>query len=157
LVGPARSGKTTAAVAGILDWDGPAILSSVKADLLAATLGWRTGLGEVRVFDPTHTVPTTTGRASWSPLRQAGTVAGAQRAARALCEAAPRGGTVEGGIDFWLAQGEILLSGLLHVAHHTGRHMGTVADWVLLQDRPGDLGRARRVAVVPHEIGDPAS
>jgi type IV secretion system protein VirD4 len=140
LVGPARSGKTTAAVAGILDWDGPAILSSVKADLLAATLGWRTGLGEVRVFDPTHTVPTTTGRASWSPLRQAGTVAGAQRAARALCEAAPRGGTVEGGIDFWLAQGEILLSGLLHVAHHTGRHMGTVADWVLLQDRPGDLG-----------------
>ena len=140
LVGPARSGKTTAAVAGILDWDGPAILSSVKADLLAATLGWRSEQGEVRVFDPTHTVPTTSGRASWSPLRQAGTVAGAQRAARALCEAAPRGGTVEGGIDFWLAQGEILLSGLLYVAHHTGRNMGIVADWVLLQDRPGDLG-----------------
>jgi type IV secretion system protein VirD4 len=140
LVGPARSGKTTAAIAGILDWDGPAILSSVKADLLAATIGWRSEQGAARVFDPTHTVPTTSGRASWSPLRQAGTVAGAQRAARALCEAAPRGGTVEGGIDFWLAQGEILLSGLLYVAHHTGRHMGTVADWVLLQDRPGDLG-----------------
>ena len=140
LVGPARSGKTTAAIAGILDWDGPAILSSVKADLLAATLGWRSGVGEVRVFDPTHTVPTTSRGGILSPRRQAGTAACAQRAARALCEAATRGGTVEGGIDFWLAQGEILLSGLLYVAQHTGRNMGTVADWVLLQDRPGDLG-----------------
>jgi hypothetical protein len=66
-------------------------------------------------------------------------VVGAQRAARALVEAAPRGG-VEGGVDFWLAQAEILLSGLLFVAHHTHRDMGSVADWVLLQDRPSDLG-----------------
>ncbi len=34
LVGPSRSGKTTAVVSGILEWDGPAVLSSVKADLL---------------------------------------------------------------------------------------------------------------------------
>src|SRR5690606_39190720 len=31
LVGPSRSGKTTAAVGGILEWDGPAVLSSVKS------------------------------------------------------------------------------------------------------------------------------
>ena len=37
LVGPSRCGKTTAAVSGILAWEGPAVLSSVKADLLAAT------------------------------------------------------------------------------------------------------------------------
>src|SRR5439155_14907683 len=53
LVGPSRSGKTTAAVAGILEWDGPAVLSSVKADLLATTQGWRSTLGGVRVYDPT--------------------------------------------------------------------------------------------------------
>ena len=99
LVGPSRSGKTTAAVAGILEWDGPAVLSSVKADLLATTQGWRSTLGDVRVYDPTSSTTPTGTSALWSPLQQAGTVVGAQRAARALCDAAPRGGG-EGGMDF---------------------------------------------------------
>lgn len=116
------------------------MLSSVKADLLGATVGWRSRQGEVRVYDPVRTLGSTgVGEASWSPVRQAGTVAGAQRAARALTNVAPRGG-VEGGIDFWLSLAEILLSGLLYVAHHTGRDMGTVCEWVLLQDRPNELG-----------------
>ena len=55
LIGPSRSGKTTAAVSGILCWDGPAVLSSVKADLLATTAGWRRRQGEVLVYDPTAT------------------------------------------------------------------------------------------------------
>lgn len=140
LVGPSRSGKTTAAVGGILEWDGPAVLSSVKSDLLAATGGWRSTLGEVVVYDPTGTTGIdTAGRARWSPLHQANTVLGAQRAARALCDAAPRGG-VDGGMDFWLAQAEILLSGLLFVACHAHRDMGAVCEWVLSQDRPSDLG-----------------
>jgi type IV secretion system protein VirD4 len=58
LVGPSRSGKTTAAVAGILEWNGPAVLSSVKADLLGTTHGYRSELGEVRVYDPmSSTIP----------------------------------------------------------------------------------------------------
>ena len=125
LVGPSRSGKTTAAVSGILEWDGPAVLSSVKADLLGATQGWRSHLGEVEVYDPTSSTGTLT--VGWSPLHQANTVIGAQRSARALCDAAPRGG-VEGGMDFWLAQAEILLSGLLFVAHHAKRDMGGVCE-----------------------------
>jgi type IV secretion system protein VirD4 len=139
LVGPSRSGKTTAAVAGILEWDGPCVLSSVKADLLASTQGWRSTLGEVRVYDPTSSTTPKGASALWSPLQQAGTVVGAQRAARALCDAAPRGG-VEGGMDFWLAQAEILLSGLLFVAHNAHRDMDAVCEWVLTQDRPGELG-----------------
>jgi type IV secretory pathway TraG/TraD family ATPase VirD4 len=145
LVGPSWSGKTTAAISGILEWQGPAILSSVKADLLGATLGWRARGGHVRIYDPTRTLgplasPSATAQpARWSPVGQAASVVGAQRAARALVEAAPHGG-VDGGVDFWLAQAEILLSGLLFVAHHTHRDMGSVADWVLLQDRPGHLG-----------------
>lgn len=138
LVGPSRSGKTTAAVAGILEWDGPAVLSSVKADLLATTQGWRSTLGEVRVYDPTSSTVPKNVAALWSPLQQSGTVVGAQRAARALCDAAPRGG-VEG-MDFWLAQAEILLSGLLFIAHHSHLDMGSVCEWVLTQDRPGQLG-----------------
>jgi len=124
-------------VGGILEWEGPAVLSSVKADLLGATQGWRSQLGHVHVFDPTSS--TRVASATWSPVDQAGTVMGAQRAARALCDAAPRGG-VEGGVDFWLAQAEILLTGLLFVAHHARRDMGAVCEWVLTQDQPGELG-----------------
>lgn len=43
-------------------------------------------------------------------------------------------------MDFWLAQAEILLSGLLFVAHHAHRDMDAVCEWVLTQDRPGELG-----------------
>lgn len=137
LIGPSRSGKTAAAIASILEWSGPAVLSSVKTDLLGATHGWRESLGEVAIYDPTGTTQRV--GAAWSPLRGAGTVIGAQRAARALCDAAPRGG-VEGGIDFWLAQAEILLSGLLFVAKHVNCDMATVCEWVMTQDRPGEYG-----------------
>lgn len=139
LIGPSRCGKTTAAVAGLLEWDGPVIASSVKADLLAVTGGWRTTVGDVRVYDPTGSTVAGGCAAVWSPVDQASTGQGAQRAARALCDAAPRNG-VEGGLDFWLAQAEILLSGLLFVAHHAHRDMGAVCEWILLQDFPGEAG-----------------
>lgn len=48
LVGPTRSRKTTAAIAGILDWDGPAILCSVKSDLQAATRERRSARSSAR-------------------------------------------------------------------------------------------------------------
>jgi len=137
LIGPSRSGKTTAAIAGILEWTGPAVLASVKTDLLAATLSWRTKQGEVRVFDPTSC----TGQqaASWSPLRDATTVQGAQRAARILADTAP--GDLEDDA-FWTSQCEILLFALLFTAANTpGRSMRHVVDWVLTQDKPGELGR----------------
>ncbi len=138
LVGPSRSGKTTAAVGGILEWHGPAVLSSVKADLLSTTYAWRARQGKVLVYDPTGTTGVKT--ASWSPLRDAGTILGAQRAARSLCDAAPRDDNVEGGLDFWLTQAEILLSGLLWIAVHAGRDMGAVCEWVMTQDSPGPAG-----------------
>jgi type IV secretion system protein VirD4 len=138
LIGPSRSGKTTAAVAGILEWEGPAILSSVKADLLATTCGWRKKVGKVLVYDPTHT--TGNDSAIWSPLRAAKTVLGAQRAARALCEAAPRSDNVKGSLDFWLSQSEILLFGLLWVAAHARFDMARVCEWVMVQDRPREDG-----------------
>lgn len=144
-VGPSRSGKTTAVITGILDWRGPAVLSSVKADLLAATIDHRTRIGEVRTYDPTGSTGRP-GNARWSPTARALTTLGAQRAARALCDAAPKAG-VDGGLDFWLAQAEILLAGLLHIAARSARDMGHVARWILTQDRPtsrgiGEIGAA---------------
>ncbi len=115
------------------------MLSSVKADLLAATCGWRSQVGSVRIYDPTASTVARDGSAIWSPLGQASTILGAQRAARALCDSAPRNG-VDGGMDFWLAQAEILLSGLMYVAHHVNRDMEAVCEWVLCQDHPTEHG-----------------
>ena len=51
--GPTRSGKTLeCAIPAVLDWVGPAILLSVKRDLMDTTIARRRKLGEVRVFDP---------------------------------------------------------------------------------------------------------
>lgn len=113
------------------------MLLSVKTDLLAATIHWRLGQGSVRVFDPTSC--TNQQRSSWSPLRDARTVEGAQRAARVLSDTAP--GSVEDDA-FWTSQCEILLFALLFVAANGhGRSMRNVVDWVLTQDKPGDQGR----------------
>ncbi len=37
VIGPPRSGKTVNVIAGLLDWDGPAMVVSVKRDLIDAT------------------------------------------------------------------------------------------------------------------------
>src|SRR5207245_2206856 len=72
LIGPSRSGKTRTAIAGIDAWRGPAILSSVKTDLLAATIAHRAARGEVKVFDPSGV--TGLDSASWTPLGRAKTI-----------------------------------------------------------------------------------
>ena len=139
LFGPSRCGKTTAAISGILGWDGPAILSSVKDDLLDATLRSREDRGVVKVFAPTHA-----DSATWSPLRNARSYSGARAAARGLCDGAPRSG-IDGGGDFWFLQVEILLSSLLWVAANTpGMGMGDVCEWVMSQckDHAGGFATA---------------
>ncbi|MBI2710233.1 MAG: type IV secretory system conjugative DNA transfer family protein [Actinobacteria bacterium] len=152
LIGPSRCGKTTAAISGILEWDGPAVLSSVKSDLMAATLSWRSRCGQVRVFDPTGV----TGQpsASWSPLRAAHTTSGAQRAARALTDASPRSDADNG--EFWLSQAESLLSALLFVAAVSpGRGMADVVDWVFTQDRPADTDPGLVEPLLHAALADP--
>ena len=132
LVGPSRSGKTVAAVAGILEWEGPAILSSVKTDLLSSTIGWRATKGEVKVYDPLGLTPCV--GVGWSPLAQAGTVSGARRSARSLLEAVADDGTEN--LGMWKALAEYLMAGLFWVAANSGRDMATVVEWTLTQDRP---------------------
>jgi type IV secretion system protein VirD4 len=131
LVGPSRSGKTVAAVAGILEWEGPAILSSVKTDLLSSTIGWRATKGEVKVYDSLGLTPCA--GVGWSPLVQADTMSGARRSARSLLEAVADDGTEN--LGMWKALAEYLMAGLFWVAANSGRDMATVVEWTLTQDR----------------------
>lgn len=151
IVGPSRSGKTAeCAIPGVLDWDGPAVLLSVKRDLLDATVRRRRQLGEIRVFDPAGLVTATPADrtehrveilpeelARWSPLRNAHTPAGAKKAGQALAAWTPKAG-IEGGGDFWAHSGKILFTGLLGAAaiDPEGPSMAKLARWVFEQDQP---------------------
>ena len=135
--GPSQSGKTTGLVDGVGAWVGPAVVSSVKTDLLRATVGSREQRGEVKVFDPLGV--TGMPSASWSPLRAASGLAGALAAAQVLA----RAGAEEAPNDrFWRGQAEQLIAAMLWTAANTEGHtMRNVVRWVLELDRPqGDDG-----------------
>jgi type IV secretion system protein VirD4 len=136
VVGPSQSGKTTGlcvpALLELGEGDGAVIAASVKGDLHKVTWERRARLGEVKVFDPTCVVMPRS--ATWSPLRPAGTVTGAQAAARSLVEVASRAGLKSG--DFWMDAAKELLWPLFYVAAKTGGTMGDVVRWVSTHDRP---------------------
>lgn len=132
LIGPTRCGKTSNLISSVLEWEGPAVLSSVKDDLLNATLARRSSLGEVKIFDPLGV--TDYRHAQWSPLQFAGTVTGALRSARALADCAPRAGAED--MNFFMSKAETLLWPLLYTASISRRSMTDVVQWVQIMDRP---------------------
>jgi len=149
VMGPSRSGKSVNVIAGVLQWDGPVVMSSVKDDLVAPTLAHRRRQGEVAVFDPTDNLLQAYGagssktpagwdprlRTSWSPLRAADTFKGAARAARAITTATSDSEGGDSG-QMWRDLAEQLLAGLLFAAAFGGRDMTTVSRWVMQQDKP---------------------
>jgi len=142
VIGPTRCGKTANVISGILEWHGPAILSSVKDDLLEATLLRRLELGEVKVFDPTGTTGMVS--AQWSPLRDATTFTGAQKAAEAIAASYSRPDGREDA-EFFGDLGASFLAGLFYVAAQSGRSISDVLRWVQTREQPtaqspGELG-----------------
>jgi type IV secretion system protein VirD4 len=145
ICGPTRCGKTSqCAEPGLLDWRGPAIVLSVKRDLMDTTIARRRALGQVRVFDPggflaasqSHITVGSGEIAKWSPLRTAHTASGAKKAGEALSAWTPKSG-VEGGMDFWSTQGKLLFTGLLGTAALAPRpSMHDVATWVFNMTMP---------------------
>lgn len=126
--GPPQSGKSAGlAVPALLEWDGPAVASSIKTDLLAATEARRRALGRVFVFDPFGL--SGAAGATWSPLREAGTWDGALEVAWRLAGAAELDHKGTEGGDFWAVAAEQRLAPLLYVAARTGAGMGGVVRW----------------------------
>ena len=137
--GPTQSGKSAGiAIPNILEWDGPAIVVSIKPDLLDATLTARAQRGKVLVFDPlgqwkqpSHT---------WSPLAAAHGWNGALQTAQRMAAAGETDtSTVKGG-SFWSQAAEQRLAPLLYAARRTSRGMEEVVRWVYGQGG-GELDR----------------
>ncbi len=147
--GPPQSGKSAGlAVPALLEWDGPAVASSIKTDLLGVTLARRSALGAAFVFDPfaLSGAPSHT----WSPLRAAGSWDGALEVAwRLACagEVDQRG--VEGG-DFWAIAAEQRLAPLLYTAaahrrgHRDARPLGLRTGQPRAARGAGPAGRGGR-------------
>ena len=133
VVGPTGCGKTIGfAIPALLEWDGPIIATSVKTDLLDATLTHRSSVGTVWIYDPTSCSGCTASR--WSPLSACSDWVGAMRVATWLCEAAqPKSDTVADG-DYWYSQARKGLAPYLYAAAKSGRTMSDVARWVDLQE-----------------------
>ncbi|MHB8691680.1 MAG: type IV secretory system conjugative DNA transfer family protein [Solirubrobacteraceae bacterium] len=127
--GPPQSGKSAGlAIPALLEWQGPAIASSIKTDLLATTIARRRQLGRVFVFDPFELTGADGGQ-TWSPLGGAGTWDGALEVAWRLAAAGEldqKG--VEGG-DFWAVAAEQRLAPLLYAAAGTGAGIDRVVRW----------------------------
>jgi type IV secretion system protein VirD4 len=126
--GPPQSGKSAGlAVPALLEWEGPAVASSIKTDLLATTVACRRQLGRVFVYDPFELA----GRPGdgWSPLAGAATWDGALEVAGRLAAAGEidQRGTDSG--DFWAIAAEQRLAPLLFTAARSERDMGAVVRW----------------------------
>jgi len=128
VIGPTQSGKTTAlAVPALLEWDGPVLATSVKDDLAAATLAWRTTTGVCSVFDPTRSVGWVVA-ARWSPLSECTSWSGSQKMATWLVESTPgRRGMSDAA--FWYTAAAKQLAPLMLAAASSGMSMADVVRW----------------------------
>lgn len=131
VVGPSRiANKTTGfTIPAVLEWEGPVVVTSVKSDLLAATIGRRREIGgRTMVFDPTGS--TGMGTVKATPLSACGSWRGSMQVAHLLSSSARSG---SGGLEdseFWHAAAEKLLSPLLFAAASSEGEMADVIGWL---------------------------
>jgi type IV secretion system protein VirD4 len=136
-VGPAQSGKTTGLIIpAVLEWQGPVVATSVKADVVHETHRARRQLGEVLIFDPTGC--TNLDHTPWSPIATARTWEGARRTAANLLGVADQGAGQNNEETFWKPAGARYLAPLLLAAAHADLTMRDVLRWVasMNQDEP---------------------
>ena len=153
VIGPSGCGKTAGfAIPALLEWSGPVIATSVKADLIDATVAHRRGAGRVWVYDPTGCTGLPSAR--WSPLQACRTWAGAMRMAAWMAEAAqPRNDTVADA-DYWYSQARKGLAPYLHAAAVTRHPMATVIRWIDTQEEDAVATALHTAARVDPETGE---
>jgi type IV secretion system protein VirD4 len=154
--GPPQSGKSAGlAVGALLEWDGPAIASSIKTDVLQATIARRRNLGQVFVFDPFELSGEPT--SGWSPLHRAVTFDGALEVAHRIASAGEVDQrTVEGG-EFWTIAAEQRIAPLLFAAARTDQGMDALIRWAYGQgehELDDSLDQALRTAADDDERRD---
>jgi type IV secretion system protein VirD4 len=132
VVGPTRSGKTSGLViTNLFEWEGPAIVTSTKSELVDITAAHRQSLGPVYVYDPTGELGDRIQGIAWSPLDGCDDLDRAWRVATWLCAGLQQTGS-RGDNDWahWSESGKLLLAPLLFAAARTNRTILDVHDWI---------------------------
>ncbi|MBV8194559.1 MAG: type IV secretory system conjugative DNA transfer family protein [Candidatus Dormibacteraeota bacterium] len=133
IVGPTRSGKTTSLVVpNLLEWHGPAIVTSTKNELLEITAAHRQTLGPVHVYDPTGELADSGYQTvTWSPLIGCQDLDRAWMVAAWLCAGLQQGSS-RGDNDWihWAESGKLLIAPLLFAAACSGRTIVDVHAWI---------------------------
>ena len=133
ILGPPRSGKTSRlAVPNLRIHPGPAVVTSTKTDIAAATHPWRARLGTCWLWDPTGTIqpPPDVRPLRWSPVVGCQQWDSAVARAHALATAA-RPPHSRGAADaHWVERAQALLAPLLHAAALNGGELAVVLSWL---------------------------
>ena len=136
VIGPPRSGKTSGVVVpNVLCAPGPVVVTSTKADIIAATVEARSAVGRCWLFDPTGSSgdPVGTTRLRWSPAASASTWDRSLLLARAMTSASRPSGR-HGESAHWTERAEALIAPLLLAANLRGGGIEEVLRWVLRQE-----------------------
>jgi type IV secretion system protein VirD4 len=158
VIGPTRSGKTSGLVVpNLLDWEGPAIVTSTKSELVDLTAAHRRSLGLVSVYDPTGELGERAGRVSWSPLAGCETLDVAWTVAAWLCAGLQQGGA-RGDNDWahWAESGKLLVAPLLFTAAACDRSVVDVRDWIHSFDLETPMALLQKLSTLhPGRDADP--
>ncbi len=134
VIGPSGCGKTAGfAIPALLEWSGPIIATSVKSDLVAATVQHRQRRGKVWIYDPTRC--SAQDPAPWSVIDSCRTWQGALRTAAWMVEAVQPARDSLADSDYWYSQARKGLAPYLYAAACDGVGIGRVVRWVDSQER----------------------
>ncbi len=131
VLGPPRSGKTSSfVIPNLLSFDGPAVVTSTKDDVLEATLMERSKRGHVWLFDPSNAsdLKGRVRKASWSPVEAASSLDGAVKAADICVDVAL--GVSTGADRHWSERAKALLAPLLLAANFADAPIADVVGWI---------------------------
>lgn len=129
IVGPPKSGKTRKVIAPTLaQWDGPALVTSTKGDILASA-AYRAQQGPVAVYDPTGSLGHPEISVGYTPLGRCESWDGAVEVAAALLSPASSDESVRHGEHFAIAA-RALLAPLFHAAALSGGGMDRARGWL---------------------------
>ena len=139
VVAPTQSGKTTSLVVPtILEWDGPVLATSIKADLVQDTLAARSRRGEAKLFDPTNSTGLPT--AAWSPIAASTSWSAARRTAAGILLIREKDAFAASVDDrHWKPAAARLLAPVLLAAAHSSRPMGDVLRWLARLEAEGTV------------------
>ena len=134
VIGPTRSGKTSGLVIpNLFEWDGPAIVTSTKSELVDVTGAYRQSIGPVYVYDPTGEVKDQYDSVTWSPLVGCDNLDYAWMMASWLCAGlnSQSSGKSDNDWAHWAESGKLLIAPLLYCAAKTGQHnIVDVRTWI---------------------------